>query len=341
MSPTTARAPASQPRAPPTRRIDARISSNDRGFVQSTATPAPIRSAAIPRCRSEKARTRSGSRARIRSVRNVVKPPTRARSRAASGRRATPGTPTTRSPAPTMNAISVVSAVRQTMRRGNSTGLLPYIARSAPDARRHERHVDQRRAHDRALLGFERLAGARIDLVVGVVPRAAASLLAVRAEIDGGAHATGRVERLERARRSAVAKADDDAGLPARIPPEKHAVRLTVDERHFTRLRAARVPRLPRAGRLAIAILATRLDRAIGMAGHERSVENPRIRPLSLTPFLASAHARGDSSLRPWWADDRAIRARLAIGAPRERCSEGREGDARAGDARRRDHDPS
>src|SRR5207249_10857332 len=71
--------------------------------------------------------SRDGSRARIRAVRKVVKHPTRARSRAAAGRRAVPGTPTTRSPAPTMNAISVVSAVRQTMRRGNSTGLLPYI----------------------------------------------------------------------------------------------------------------------------------------------------------------------------------------------------------------------
>src|SRR6185503_18183177 len=69
--------------------------------------------------------------ARILSARNVVKPPTRARSRAASGRRAVPGTPTTRSPAPTEKAISVVSAVRQTMRCGKSTPVLPYIASAA------------------------------------------------------------------------------------------------------------------------------------------------------------------------------------------------------------------
>src|SRR5207237_738293 len=51
--------------------------------------------------------------------------------RAASGRRAVPGTPTTRSPAPSMNAISAVSAVRQTMRWGNSTPVLPYTGGSA------------------------------------------------------------------------------------------------------------------------------------------------------------------------------------------------------------------
>ena len=94
--------------------------------MQSTATPAAISSATMSFWRSEKARTRSGSRARIRSVRKVVKPPTRARSRAASGRRAVPGTPTTRSPAPTTKAISAVSAVRHTTRWGKSIALLPY-----------------------------------------------------------------------------------------------------------------------------------------------------------------------------------------------------------------------
>src|SRR6185369_539190 len=38
-----------------------------------------------------------------------------------------PGTPTTRSPAPSRKAISAVSAVRQTMRRGKSARLDPYI----------------------------------------------------------------------------------------------------------------------------------------------------------------------------------------------------------------------
>ena len=37
-----------------------------------------------------------------------------------------PGTPTTRSPAPTANAISVVSEVRQTTRRGYGAGGVPY-----------------------------------------------------------------------------------------------------------------------------------------------------------------------------------------------------------------------
>src|SRR5262245_43539889 len=64
----------------------------------------------------------------MRSSLNVVKPPTRAFSRAASGRLAVPGTPTTRSPAPSMNAISAVSAVRQTTRRGKSTPLSPYTS---------------------------------------------------------------------------------------------------------------------------------------------------------------------------------------------------------------------
>src|SRR6266852_2274380 len=82
----------------------------------------------MSRWRSEKASTRSGSSARIFSSLNVVKPPTRAFSSAASGRRAVPGTPTTRAPAPSRKAISVVSAVRQTIRRGNSARLAPYIS---------------------------------------------------------------------------------------------------------------------------------------------------------------------------------------------------------------------
>src|SRR5215470_3501545 len=298
-------------------------------------------SATMSRCKSEKPSTRSGFSARMRSVRNVVNPPTRARSRAASGRRAVPGTPTTRSPAPTMNAISVVSAVRQTMRWGNSTGLLPYIARSAPDARRHQRHVDQRRGRDRALLGLDGLAGARIDLVVGVVPRAPASLPAVRAEVHRGPHATGRIERLERAHRRPVAKADDEARLPARIPAEEHAVGLAADERHFTGLCAAGMPRFPRSTRLAVTILAARLDRAVGMPRHERSLEDARIGPQSLTPFLASARARREPSLRSRRADDRAVGARLAVRARREHHGEDRAGDARDADARRRNHYPS
>src|SRR5207247_7538921 len=108
------------------RRIAPRTSSNERWLVQRTATPAPIRSRTISRWRSEKARTRSGSSARMRSSLKVVNPPTRAFSRAASGRRAVPGTPTTRSPAPRRNAISAVSAVRQTIRWGSSIAVLPY-----------------------------------------------------------------------------------------------------------------------------------------------------------------------------------------------------------------------
>src|SRR5438094_2536241 len=131
MSATASRAAASQPSAPPIIKMAARTSSSRRWLVHSTSMPAPISSPTISRCRSEKASTRSGWRARILSVRKVVKPPTRARSRTASGRRAVPGTPTTRSPAPSMNAISAVSAVRQTMRWGNSTPVLPYTGGSA------------------------------------------------------------------------------------------------------------------------------------------------------------------------------------------------------------------
>src|SRR5438477_2285457 len=131
MSWTSPRPAASQPSAPPITRMARSTSSNERWFVHSTATPAPIRSRTTSFWRSENARTRSGSSARILSVRNVVKPPTRAFSRAASGRRAVPGTPITRSPAPRVKAISAVSAVRQTMRWGKSTAVLPYIRRSA------------------------------------------------------------------------------------------------------------------------------------------------------------------------------------------------------------------
>src|SRR5262249_19835227 len=275
-------------------------------------------SATMSRCKSEKPSTRSGFSARMRSVRNVVNPPTRARSRAASGRRAVPGTPTTRSPAPTMNAISVVSAVRQTMRWGNWTGLLPYIVRSAPDARRDERHVDERRGRDRAQLGLDGLAGAWVDLVVGVVPCAPASLPVLRAEVHRGPHATGRIE-----------------------PAQEHAVGLAVDERHFTGLCAAGMPRFPRSTRLAITILVARLDGTVGMPRHERSVEDARIAPRSLTPFLPSARARREPSLGSRLADDRDIGARLAVRAPREHRSEDRDGDAHDADARRRGHYPS
>ncbi len=58
---------------------------------------------------------------------NVVNPPTFGFSRASGGQRAVPGTPTTRSPAPTRYAISTVSAVRQTTRLGNSVEPVPYI----------------------------------------------------------------------------------------------------------------------------------------------------------------------------------------------------------------------
>ena len=128
MSWTSARAAGSHPSAPPMRRIAPSTSSSERWLVQSTATPAPIRSRTTSFCRSENASTRSGSRARILSTRKVVKPPTRAFSRTASGRRAVPGTPTTRSPAPTREAISAVSAVRQTIRWGKSTPVLPYTS---------------------------------------------------------------------------------------------------------------------------------------------------------------------------------------------------------------------
>src|SRR3989442_765711 len=88
--------------------------------------PLPIRSRMTSFCRSEKPSTRSGWSSRILSILNVVKPPTFAFSRAASGRRAVPGTPTTRPPAPSTCAISAVSAVRHTMRWGKSTAVLPY-----------------------------------------------------------------------------------------------------------------------------------------------------------------------------------------------------------------------
>src|SRR5438477_13109955 len=55
------------------------------------------------------------------------KPPTFAFSRAPSDRLTVPGTPTTRSPAPSRCATSAVSDVRQTTRRGNSIAVLPYI----------------------------------------------------------------------------------------------------------------------------------------------------------------------------------------------------------------------
>ena len=128
MSAISARASPSRPSAPPMTRIASRASSNERWLVQSTLTPAPMRSRTTSRWRSENASTRSGSSARIFSSLNVVKPPTFALSRAASGRRAVPGTPTTRSPAPTRNAISAVSAVRQTTRRGKSIAVLPYTS---------------------------------------------------------------------------------------------------------------------------------------------------------------------------------------------------------------------
>src|SRR5262249_39347065 len=46
--------------------------------------------------------------------------------RASGGRTAAPETPTTRSPAPTAKAISVVSALRHTMRCGWGAGGVPY-----------------------------------------------------------------------------------------------------------------------------------------------------------------------------------------------------------------------
>src|SRR6267142_2109041 len=153
MSSTSPRAAGSRPSAPPISKIARRTSSNERWLVQSTVTPAATSSPTTPDCRSENASTRSGSSARILSVRKVVKPPTRARSRTASGRRAVPGTPTTRSPAPSVKAISAVSAVRQTMRCGKSTPVLPYTARSA-DARRLQ-HVGER--------AVEQPAGQRLD----------------------------------------------------------------------------------------------------------------------------------------------------------------------------------
>jgi len=57
-------------------------------------------SALMSAWRSEKASTRSGSSAAILSERKLVKPPTFGFSRASGGLCAVPGTPTTRSPAP-------------------------------------------------------------------------------------------------------------------------------------------------------------------------------------------------------------------------------------------------
>src|SRR5690349_16885639 len=101
------------------------------------------------------------------------------------------------------------------------------------------------------------------------------------------------------------------------------------------------MPRFPRSTRLAVTILATRLDGAVSMPRHERSVEDARIGPRSLTPFLASARARREPSLGSRRADDRAVGARLAVRAPREHRGEDRDGDPRYADARRRNHYPS
>src|SRR5437867_3904534 len=145
MSWISARAGVSHPSAPPIMRIVLSTSSNERWFVHSTATPLPIRSRMTSFWRSEKPSTRSGSSARILSSLNVVKPPTLAFSRASSGRRAVPGTPTTRSPAPSTCTISAVSVVRQTTRCGKSTAVLPYtrsgLVHLAPSDATLEREV--------------------------------------------------------------------------------------------------------------------------------------------------------------------------------------------------------
>ena len=70
--------------------------------------PAPARAPRPPAGRRTRGRDPERGRGSGRA-RNVVNPPTFGRSRASGGRRAVPGTPTTRSPAPTANAISVVS----------------------------------------------------------------------------------------------------------------------------------------------------------------------------------------------------------------------------------------
>src|SRR2546425_9674194 len=120
--------------------------------------------------RSEKPSTRSGSSARILSSLNVVKPPALASPRASSGRRAVPGTPTTRSPAPSTCTISAVSAVRHTMRCGKSTAVLPYtrsgLVHLAPGDPALEREVlrarhRRPRAHDLARAG--RAVGEHVD----------------------------------------------------------------------------------------------------------------------------------------------------------------------------------
>src|SRR5262245_11380388 len=126
MSVTRARASAGRPRAPPTTRIAWKTSARLRWFSARTGRPARTRSRTTSAWRSEEARTRSGWSAVILSTRNVVKPPTFGRSRASGGRVATPETPTTRSPAPSAKAISVVSALRQTIRDGWAVGAVPY-----------------------------------------------------------------------------------------------------------------------------------------------------------------------------------------------------------------------
>src|SRR2546425_7664102 len=162
MSWTSSRARPSHPSAPPIRRMARRTSSKERWFVQRTVTPLAISSRAMSFWRSEKPSTRSGSRARILSTRNVVKPPTFAFSRATSGRRAVPGTPTTRSPAPTRWAISAVSAVRQTMRRGKSIEVLPYTRSALVELSPGDRPLESEvlLARHRRPGGLEDLAGA-------------------------------------------------------------------------------------------------------------------------------------------------------------------------------------
>src|SRR3989441_13224076 len=81
-----------------------------------------------------------------------------------------------------------------------------------------------------------------------------------RAEVDRAAHASLGIEDLRHPDGRAVAEAADEARLTVWIPAEQHARGLVVHERDFAGLRAARVPRLPRPPRLALAILAAHLD---------------------------------------------------------------------------------
>src|SRR5215831_4578763 len=250
--------------------------------------PAPIRSRTTSRCRSENASTRSGSSATIFSSLNVVKPPTRAFSSTAAGRRAVPGTPTTRSPTPSRKAISAVSAVRQTMRRGNSARLVPYIRGPGPPlrgARRllerdvtepHARECRQVRGHD------------QIDPVAGIL-QAHVDLLTAGDEPRGRRAATGRhAAKLESHDDAPVREAVDGKASPY-VPEQQHRVEV------LGRGAPVDPPLAPGAERLDHTVeLCARLTQAVFAA-------SPRRPALDDAGVLEMAQALGQERARDQW----------------------------------------